>query len=197
MKDWLPVITSVVALLGIWATISRARATFEHGRVEARKDRQRELVADLIATGRELNDIQMVVYVAIPLMSRSGLLDWTGTDTSIRQAELTRQVRALIVRGLAEVADPRLRPHILSLSVQLDGILDGDGEAIADTNSHDDVRFKASLVVLGRARQIKATIVELQTAAIASLPVHIQTPPTRISAAAQGLWKKVVDQTSR
>jgi hypothetical protein len=191
VKDWPPVIAGVIALIGIWATISRARATFEHGRVEARKDRQRDLVADLIATGRALMDMQHIAFIAMAKMRTNDFIEWANTDSVAKQGELTQEMRKLMVRGLTEVADSRLRPYIVDISTQIESLSEDPAGDLIDTSHSDAVRFEALRVQLGRLRVIEKTLSEFQAVAIERLPVEIDTPPSPLGLLARRVWNSL------
>ncbi|WP_404314341.1 hypothetical protein [Prescottella equi] len=179
VRDWAPVIAPVVALIGVWLTVRRARLSFEHGQLEARKDRQRDIVAKLIATSRELFRRQELSYLAMTKMSQSDLSEWVNTDSWNSQTAARKRFDELIVHALTEIADPGIRPIIEDLANRWEELGQGEAATILNPQRPDSERFDGLLVVLRRLHAARAVLNDLTAAAVKTLPVELEMPPTR------------------
>lgn len=178
IKLWAPIIAPTLTLIGVLVTVYAASRTYRRGQAEARKDRQRSLIAQLIADVQKLISSLEIYFLAAGKFNRNDLLEWVDTDSGRRQRELTSSVQESTVRALCEVSNARLRPLIIQLAVQHRGLMLGDEVShLHDDTKVDDVRFEATMTVLKRVREMSRTCGELEFAAIEVLPVEIDLPP--------------------
>ncbi|ORL11054.1 hypothetical protein A6I84_03500 [Prescottella equi] len=174
-------IAPLVALVGVLLTVRRARLSFEHGQLEGRKDRQREIVAKLIATSRELFQRQELSYMAMTKMSQSDLFEWVNTDSWSAQTEVQKRFDELIVHALTEIADPGIRPIIEDLAQRCEELGKGAGETMLNPRKPESERFESLLVVLKRLHEVRDVLNDLTAAAVKTLPVELGMPPTRVA----------------
>lgn len=180
IKEWAPVIAPTLALVGVLVTVHSASRTYRRGQAEARKDRQRALIAQLITETRRLTDVLQIFVPAAGKFHRNDLLEWLETDSGKRQSQLNSAVQEAVVKALCEISNPRLRPLIIDLAVQHRGLMEGDDAApLHNDKLTDDTRFEAVLVVLRRVWALQRTCSELEVAAIEVLPVEIELPAFR------------------
>ncbi|EIT90421.1 hypothetical protein [Mycobacteroides abscessus] len=180
IKDWAPIVATIGALLGVIVTVRSAGRTYQHGLLEKRKDRQRELLADLIADTQQWCDMMSgAVYPALAKMSEPDILEFATTDSANLMGQLGKSVRVGLVKCLSEISDVRLSLVLMELELQRSGLLLGDEAApLFDPTRPDRARFQALLVVLRRISQIERTCSQLQLAVIQSLAVEIEARST-------------------
>lgn len=175
LKDWVPVIAPTAALLGVLITVSTASRNYRHGLVEARKDRQRELVSDLLAETRRLVNHISISCPAMASMTANDLVEYANTDSMATQGELLKSVQNSRIRCLCEFRDQRIRPLLGELDGELQDLFEGPEVApVLDPHEPHDRRFKAAMVVVGRLGRIKHICDQLQGAAVEALPVEIE-----------------------
>lgn len=178
LKDWVPLVAGLVALIGVGITVRRARLSFEHGRLESRKDRQRDLVARLISASRALLAKQDISFMVMTKMTQSDLAEWVDTDSWKAQTDLQQKYDELIVHAVTEIADPVIRPIVVRLANEHGSLTQGDGENVMDFKKSDDERFESYLVILRRITAIRRIVDDLYLAAVQRLPVEIEAQPS-------------------
>ncbi|MEU2004705.1 hypothetical protein ACH47B_27255 [Rhodococcus sp. NPDC019627] len=137
-------------------------------------------------------DMQHISFLAMAKMrSTNDFIEWANTDSVAKQGELTQEMRKLLVRGLTEVADIRLRPYIVDISNQIESLSQDPAGDLIDTGLSDAIRFEALRVQLGHLRAIEKTLSEFQAVAIERLPVEIDTPPSRLGVLTRRVWKSL------
>ncbi|WP_301120320.1 hypothetical protein [Mycolicibacterium fortuitum] len=180
IKDWAPILATIGTLFGVMITVGSASRTYKHGLIEKRKDRQRELLASLIADTQQLCYVLGgVVYPAMAKMSQNDMLEYASTETAILMGDLNKSVRIGLIKGLSEIGDRRIQPLLAELELQRNGL--GEGEDVApvfDPAENEGRRFTALGVLLQRVGRMRQTNSRLQVAVIQSLPVEIQ--PERV-----------------
>lgn len=175
IKDWAPILATIGTLLGVIITLGGANRTYRHGLMERRRDHQRELIGDLIATTQQWCGLLEVTYPAMAKMTTKDMMEFAGTDSARRQGELSTAVQVGLIKSLCEISDGRIRPLLADLELKRRTL--PDGQEVAPLFSEDAAatqRFAALLVMLGRVHKIKAVCGQVQIAAIQALPVEIE-----------------------
>lgn len=198
IKIWAPIIAPTLTLVGVLVTVYAASRTYRRGQAEARKDRQRSLIAQLITDVRRLIGILEIFVPAAGKFKREDHFEWMETESGRRQNELNSSIHDSTVRSLCEVKNSRLRPLIIQLAVQHRGLMQGDEVvALLDDTEADDVRFKAVMAALGRVSEMSRTCSRLEIAAIETLPVEIDLPSPLSSLRQRLRQEKVVRRAPR
>ena len=175
IKDWAPILATIGTLLGVILTVRGASRTYRHGLIEKRRDHQRELVGDLIANTERWCELLGVAFPAMAKMSTNEMMEFVNTDSGRLQGELSKAIQVCLIKCLCEIGDGRMHPLLARLELQRRTLTEGEEVApMFDPGQHEDARFKALLVMLGRIRGIKSTCADIQIVAIESLPVEIE-----------------------
>lgn len=175
IKDWAPILAAIGALLGVVLTVGGASRTYRHGLIEKRRDHQRELVGDLIATTQQWCSLLDIVHPALTKMSTDDMMEFANTDSGRRQGELSMAMQVGLIKCLCEIGDGRMRPLLADLELQRRTLTQGEDVApMFSPKASEEKRFDALLVMLGRLSRIRNTCDQIQIAAIQALPVEIE-----------------------
>lgn len=168
-------LAAIGALLGVTITVGGASRTYRHGLIEKRRDHQRELVGDLIATTQQWCGLLDVAYPAMAKMSANDMMEFADADSGRRLGELSTGVQVGLIKCMCEISDDRIRPLLADLELKRRTL--SEGPEVAPMFSEDVAsaqRFDALLVMLGRVHGIRSACGQIQVAAIQALPVEIE-----------------------
>lgn len=180
IKDWAPILATIGTLLGVLVTVRQASKSYVHGLIEKRKDHQRELLADLIATAHQWCQLSEISYMAMAKMSADQTIEYANTDSVRVLGEYATATRVGLIKCLSEIGDPRINPLVSQLEYQRRTLLDGDeAKRLFDTKAGDKARFESLMVVLPRLWAMTRTCDDIQLAAIKALPVEIDVVTLR------------------
>lgn len=175
---WGPVVATGVAatlaLVGVAVTVLVARRTFREEQAERRRDRQRDLIAELIGAVREEVLHRRWSSPLMAVANEAGLFSILETDAYKRIADLAMTRECLLVRLKLEIRDPRLLGPISQLDELSRRIRDDKTVSlIIDTEASDADRKRGVRAMIEIVSAIDLALTQLERAAVELLPVHI------------------------
>lgn len=178
-QNWLPVLGSCVVagatLVGVLISAGRTREVFVGQRAEARRDRQRTIVADLIVAARAHAAFAQVSIMAMAVTrSQSDLIEMLNTDSAERERELIGERDHALLRAQIEILDADLRTHVDAVATAIKASrANGDTSTVVDRKASGEDRIGAAARQSVRLEAITAACDALFAESVRVLPVHL------------------------
>lgn len=149
------------ALIAVLIAQEGGRRQARAARGEARIDRQREVVADVLRAGLEWTQLQQLLVPAFGRMSRADVDEFVNLDSGRRLVAVITEYRKAPTNANLGIRDPELVELIELVTAAADEFNEYMAP-VSDTKTPDDVRFEAVLTALGQVYKIRNSLLELE-----------------------------------
>lgn len=191
-QNWLPVLGSCLVagatLVGVLISAGRTREVFVGQRAEARRDRQRTIIADLIVAGRAHSSIAQVSIMAMAVVpSQADMIEMVNTESAARERELVADRDRALLHAQIEILDPDLRTHVDLVAAAIRASRENkDVITVIDRKAREDDRIGAAARQSVRLEAITAACDALFAESVRVLPVHLSDEQTGRKREAKG-----------
>lgn len=178
-QNWLPILGSCVVaaatLAGVLISANRTREVFVGQRAEARRDRQRTIIADLIVAARAHSALAQVSIMAMAIVrSESELIELLNTDSAALERELVANRDRALLHAQIEILDADLRVHVEKVATAIEASrASEDTSTVVNRKASGGDRLRAAARQSGRLAAITLASDALFMEAVRVLPVHL------------------------
>lgn len=184
ISTWGPLVGScavaLIALMGVLITVMVARRTFREEQAEKRRDRQRTLIADLVAAIWKELPQQHVKIVATSRMTLADFTEYAHTDSVATLTTLIGDRSSLLLHARMEIRAKELA-DLLSEIDRLYQLMKNDpsGPIVIDTRASGEARTDAVGKQIEFLYALDNLVRSLEERAVTLLPVHIDSSRPR------------------